>query len=214
MYANDTTRPRLIETIRWSPGEGFHLIELHLSRLARSAKALQYHCDFEKVRSKLRAGVANLEQQLRVRLVLHPDGEVSVTLTPHSGTPPGTVWGLALSPSRLDPDDSLLRHKTTSRALYDQERARLCRAGVDEVVFLNLRGEVCEGAITNIFVARGETLLTPPVSCGLLPGVLRAHLLESGRAEEAVLRREDLENGQVFVGNSLRGLIPARLVSF
>ncbi|MBV8399287.1 MAG: aminotransferase class IV family protein, partial [Acetobacteraceae bacterium] len=176
MYANDTTRPELIETIRWSPEEGFHLIELHLSRLARSAKALRYHCEIDDVRSKLRVGVGCSQHPLRVRLVMQPRGGISVTITPHSGTPPGTVWGLALSPSRLDPDDPLLRHKTTSRALYDQERARLCRAGVDEVVFLNLRGEVCEGAIANIFVARGGTLLTPPVSCGLLPGVLRAHL--------------------------------------
>jgi branched-subunit amino acid aminotransferase/4-amino-4-deoxychorismate lyase len=55
-------------------------------------------------------------------------------------------------------------------------------------------------------------LLTPPLSSGLLPGILRAELLESGAAEEAVLTQADL-SGEVYFGNSLRGLIPAQKLS-
>ena len=83
-------------------------------------------------------------------------------------------------------------------------------AGIDEVLFLNERGEVCDGTITSVFVARGGALVTPPLRCGLLPGVLREEMLAEGLCREAVLGREDLAEG-LMVGNSLRGLIPARL---
>jgi para-aminobenzoate synthetase/4-amino-4-deoxychorismate lyase len=73
-------------------------------------------------------------------------------------------------------------------------------------VFCNERGELCEGGRSNIFVERDGVLLTPPLSCGLLPGVLRAELIAQGRAREAVLRPGDLK-GEVWFGNSLRGLI-------
>ena len=78
----------------------------------------------------------------------------------------------------------------------------------------NERGEVCEGTITNIFVDAGDggALLTPAQSCGLLPGVLRADMLETGKAVEAVLSVGDLQAAKaLFVGNSLRGLIRASL---
>ncbi|MGB8622576.1 MAG: aminotransferase class IV, partial [Paracoccaceae bacterium] len=101
--------------------------------------------------------------------------------------------------------------KTTRRALYDAARAAL-PDGLDELLYLNQRGEVCEGTITNIFFETGQGLLTPPLSCGLLPGVLRAELLAQGRAREAVLRPADLGTARaVFVGNSLRGLIRAEI---
>ena len=81
------------------------------------------------------------------------------------------------------------------------------------MIFLNERFELCEGARTNLFLRRGATLLTPALTCGLLPGVLRASLLASGAAREAVLTRDDLAQGEVLMGNSVRGLVPARLIA-
>ena len=104
---------------------------------------------------------------------------------------------------RLDSTDLLLRHKTSWRELYDAPHAG------DEVVFRNERGEVAEGARSNLFVRRKGKLLTPPLASGLLPGILRAELLEGGGCEEAVLMPGDLD-GEMFFGNSLRGLIPAK----
>jgi para-aminobenzoate synthetase/4-amino-4-deoxychorismate lyase len=80
------------------------------------------------------------------------------------------------------------------------------------VVFEDAGGFLTEGSFTSLFVQRGATLVTPPLrpsqSSGLLPGILRADLLESGRATEAPLTRDDLANG-FLIGNAVRGLIPA-----
>ncbi len=87
-------------------------------------------------------------------------------------------------------------------------------SGTDEVVFLNERSELCEGARSTIFVARGGRLLSPQLSSGLLPGTLRAELLATDKAEEAVLTPADLMGEEVwFMGNSVRGLVRTRLVT-
>jgi branched-subunit amino acid aminotransferase/4-amino-4-deoxychorismate lyase len=149
--------------------------------------------------------------RLRVRLLLHHDGGIEVTSQPIDELPEGTVWRAAVARVRLDPADPLLAHKTTRRQFYDDERMRLGREqGVDEALFLNARGEVCEGSITTIFLARDGLLLTPPLQRGLLPGVLRAHLLHLGQAREAEISLADLAHG-FYLGNSVRGLIAARL---
>ena len=86
----------------------------------------------------------------------------------------------------------------------------LIESGAAEVVFVDEPGFVTEGSWSNIFVERDGVLLTPPLSLGLLPGVLRAELIEKGRAAESHLRLADLAEG-FYIGNSLRGLVPARL---
>jgi branched-subunit amino acid aminotransferase/4-amino-4-deoxychorismate lyase len=80
------------------------------------------------------------------------------------------------------------------------------------VLFLNERGEVAEGSRSNIFLRLAGKLCTPPQSAGLLNGCLRQELLASGECEERTLMPGDLEDGEVFFGNSLRGLIPAQPV--
>ena len=108
-------------------------------------------------------------------------------------------------------DDPWLGVKSTQRAIYDAARANL-PSELDELIYCNDDGWLCEGTITNIFVDQGEGLLTPPLDCGVLPGVLREELLEMGRAREVRLRLNDLAIcDRIYVGNSLRGLIPARL---
>jgi para-aminobenzoate synthetase/4-amino-4-deoxychorismate lyase len=112
-----------------------------------------------------------------------------------------------LTPLPVASSDFRLRHKTTDRAFYDQARAA---ESAYEVIFVDEAGFLTEGTFTNIFVERDGVLLTPPESRGLLSGVLRASLLASGKAQEKDLREADLQNG-FFVGNAVRGLIPARL---
>lgn len=148
----------------------------------------------------------------RLRLTVDAGGQVEVTLHEFTPEPEGRAWRLAVSETRLIATDPWLTVKSTERHLYDRTRAKLPE-GVEEVIFLNSDGAVCEGTITNIFVDRGDGLETPSLSSGVLPGVLRASLIAEGRAREAVLTPEDLTGARaLYVGNALRGLIPARLV--
>lgn len=201
----------LIETLRFEPGTGFVRLERHLSRLARSAAALGLP-NSENAGDELSAAVAIAETALRVRLELFADGRIDVQTAAFAPLPADTVWRVKLATTRLASDDPLLRHKTSRRGLYTAARTEFPASEADEVILLNERGELCEGTITSLFLDDGSGILkTPPLASGLLAGVLREELLESGRAVETVLRPEDIERGDVVVGNSLRGLIRTRL---
>jgi len=201
----------LIETLRWEPEGGYLRLPLHLARLQHSACELGFAFSREAADDAL-ARAAGGGGPLRVRLVMSRDGDCTVAAQPFRPFAPGTVWRLAIAETRLDPGEPLLRYKTTLRQRYDAARAEFDPAVADEVLLLNKRGEVCEGTITNLFVRADGTWLTPPLSCGLLAGVLRAEMLATGQAREAVLAPGDLAGAELAVGNSLRGLIAARLV--
>ncbi len=210
IFAHHAGPPALIETLLRTGAEGYWLLEEHLARLAHSARALGYAHDETHVRAAL-ASVDRPSERLRVRLLLAHDGQIDVSAQPAAALPAEAVWRAAIAQVRLDPGDAMLAHKTTRRQFYDDERQRLGREqGVDEALFLNRHDELCEGSITTIFIARDGVLLTPPLRRGLLPGVLRGHLLREGRAREADIALADLANG-FYLGNSVRGLIAARL---
>lgn len=200
---------RLIETLGWSPEGGYRHLALHLARLEQSAMRLGFPFDLAACRAAL--GHDGEEPQ-RVRLTLDARGIIEVTRSALPSSP--ALWRVALHPQRLDPDDPWLGVKTTQRALYDKARQDLPK-GIDEWLFLNTRDEFCEGTITNLFVIRedGERV-TPPLSSGVLPGVLRASLLIDGW-KEAVLCRDDLAKArEIYMGNAVRGLIRAELAPF
>lgn len=204
----ELTAFELIETFGFRPGQGFVRLNRHLDRMARSAAALGLPFDKDGAQAALAA--VGGDAPLRVRLALRLDGQFSVTTGPLAPNPP--QWRFAISEARLDAADPWLGHKTTRRWLYDATRAAL-PAGVDEALFLNTEGALCEGTITNLFVQLDGALLTPPLAAGLLPGVLRGELLATGKAREADLRLADLVRAEaIFFGNSLRGLIPAQLI--
>lgn len=200
---------RLIETLAYQPGDGFVRKAAHLSRMARTARALELPFDLDAANRALQP--ANGDQPLRCRLTLDTSGCFDLTIAALADKPP--LWRVAIADQVLASDDPWLRHKTTRRAVYDTARAAL-PDGVDELLFLNERAELCEGTITNLFIEVVDgTLVTPALSCGLLPGILRQELLDKETVTEAVLSLTDLQNASsLFVGNSLRGLIPAKWV--
>lgn len=203
----------LIETLRWERDAGFIRLERHLERLYGSAQVLGFAYDAERVGQALHACLGD-QPMLRIRLSLSADGTPNCMAQPFAPLPPDTVWKLRIAKTRLKSSDPLLRHKTSRRATYEAARAEFTHHQADEVILLNERGEVCEGTITSLFVDRGDggPLATPPLSCGLLAGVLRGEMLGNFEAVEAVLTADALASAKaVFVGNSLRGLIRASL---
>jgi len=205
----------LIETLLWTRDGGFDLLAEHLARLAASSAALGFPFDEAAVRAALAGAVAaSPDARLRVRLVSNRDATLETGATPIDPVPGGALWRVSIARARFASADPLLRHKTTRRDLFEGELAEAAaREGADEVLFLNERGEVCEGARCNVFLARGGVLLTPPLSCGLLPGTLRARLIASGRAREEILRLENFSApAEFYLGNSVRGLVRAALI--
>nr|WP_295664214.1 aminodeoxychorismate synthase component I [Polymorphobacter sp.] len=195
--------PDVIETMRCEGGS-VALLDRHLARAAATADYLGYEFDAAAVRSAVVAAAAGMSG--RLRLLVSPRGAVAVQVSPLPPALPGPVE-VALAALPVAPTDWRLRHKTTDRGFYDDARTS---SGAFEVVFMTQGGEVTEGSFTNVFVRRDGVLLTPPLGLGLLPGVLRAELIATGRAVETPLTPADLAGG-VLIGNALRGLVEARL---
>jgi para-aminobenzoate synthetase / 4-amino-4-deoxychorismate lyase len=196
---------RLFETILLDAcGELTHLEE-HLQRLARSAEYFDFPCDLSDLRERLASFAREIEPPAVVRLELADDGAVSLHARP-APAPLSEPIRVVLSHRRTDADDRLLLHKTSRRALYEEERARLPDCGADEAIFANTDGKLTEGAITNVFVRSGDGWVTPPVTDGLLPGVWRAaYIAEVGACVRSVGLAELLDAEAVVVGNSIRG---------
>ncbi|WP_158615419.1 aminodeoxychorismate synthase component I [Acidipila sp. EB88] len=198
----------LIETMRWEAG-ACALWPLHLARLERSARRLGLRFDQERVEQAVLAEAAALSCDVawRLRLVLAADGGLRLS---HAALEAGEEGQLRLMlwPQRVDSADPLLRHKTTRRGLYDAALAGAREAGCVDAVLVNERGEVCEGAIHNVFVRHGSLWRTPPVEAGVLPGVFREHLLRTmpGIREERfgveALRAAD----EIWITNAVRGV--------
>lgn len=207
----------LLETFLFIPGEGFRRLPDHLSRMGASARYFGFRFRRERILSALDAALRRqgAPAALRVRLLLARDGRVSVETRPAvpSASRPAP-WRVTMSRVTVCSRDPFVRHKTTNRAWRDAELAKAREAGFDEVLFANERGELTEGAITNVFLEIGGRLVTPPLSCGVLDGVCRRSVLatEGNRPEERVLRPDDLlAADRIVLTNSVRGAIQAVL---
>ncbi len=221
---------QLIETLLWQFEQGYFLLDYHLERLEDAAHYFHFYHDPDEVQQALNTTAAELQEKIRkntcnkedaqwrVRLLLHRDGHLEISTAPVfplSGSIQQGPAQVLFSSEQVDCRDPHRFHKTTQRELYNREFQRATELGCYDILFTNIAGEVTEGAITNIFVRRkkGEPLVTPPVACGLLPGTYRRWLLEQGKAFEQMLCKDDLLTAEeLYVANSVRGLVPVCLV--
>jgi len=200
----------LIETMAFDPAEGIALLELHLERMKASAAELGFEFDRHALRNAIHVLCFDLDAPSKVRLLVSKSGAHALDAAPMPPALPDPAV-CAVLPLPVAEGDWRLRHKTTDRHFYEDALRAAKAAGAHEALLLRDDGRLTEGSFTSIFVPRGDVLVTPAAALGLLPGVLRRSLLDSGRAVEGDVRLNDLESG-FFVGNALRGLIPARLL--
>lgn len=196
----------LFETMRFDPAVGIQLLDRHIARIGESARMFGFPFDRHAARNELQAATFRIAESRRVRLMLSPSGRIAIEIQPHQPKPADFVE-VRLVNLPVESSDFRLRHKTTDRSFYVEARMA---AGSFEVALVDAEGFITEGSFTNIFVRGSGALLTPPLTRGLLPGVLRAELIANGSAVEADLRPDDLEE-PFFIGNASRGLLPARL---
>lgn len=193
-FLNQSSTPfQLIETLLWD--QEYKFLSEHLSRLVASAE----YFDFNEVDVKSRLPT-KFSQPHRVRLLLSRDGTVDITATPLTSISSGRA---IISSKQTDPNDLFLRHKTTRRDLYDLEYRLAQSGGYDDAIFMNTEGYITEGAIHNVFIVKNGEWLTPPVTDGLLPGILRSSL---DVTERHITLKDLLSADEVYLGNSVRGL--------
>jgi len=201
----------LIEALKWQ-GE-YPLLELHLVRLEDSAAYFGFACDRDEVRTALLTAAKTFPDRTarKVRLQLDADGcihiEASMVAVQEEEDTPQRV---CIAKQRTDSNDRFLFHKTTHRRVYAEAFNAAAAAGFTDVLFLNQEGQVTEGAISNVFVEKDGRWFTPPIACGVLPGVSRRSLLAMRpEIEERVLSLEDLKTADVvYLTNAVRGLRP------
>jgi para-aminobenzoate synthetase/4-amino-4-deoxychorismate lyase len=201
----------LIETMRFEPDSGIALLELHLARMKASAESLGFAFDRHALRNHIQALCFELDAPAKVRLLVSRSGASALETGPLPASLPEPVKVAAL-PHPLDPSDWRLAHKTSDRGFYEDALEAAQSFGAAEAVLVRGDGFVTEGSWTSVFVDGPDgVLLTPPVTLGLLPGVLREHLITEGRAREAELTLDTLAGG-FWLGNALRGLLRATLI--
>jgi para-aminobenzoate synthetase/4-amino-4-deoxychorismate lyase len=204
----------LFETIRWD--DDWVWLDAHLARLQSSAGYWALAVSADELRQKLDAVAKSLKEPTRVRLTASATGRVEVDVTPAPGRfEVGPVSDMApvsvaIDSEPVDSGEPRLFHKTTDRAAYDSRLGR--HPDVEDVLLVNERGLVTESTIANVVFRFGNLWVTPPVEDGLLPGVMRAHLLAEGSVvEESVSVERAAEADAVALVNSVRGWRPAVL---
>jgi para-aminobenzoate synthetase/4-amino-4-deoxychorismate lyase len=201
----------LLECVRFDGG--YAALDRHLDRLARSAEALGFELDRERLVASLADVASTLGAPTKVRVVLDRQGRYQIECSPIAA-PDRHARRIALSPEPAQSGSWLLQHKVSLRPLYERMYVRYSKLGYYDVIFTNERGEVTEGTFHNVFARRGGRWYTPPVTCGLLPGVQRQALLESRELDvvEQILTVRDLaEADEIVLTNSIRGVVTTRL---
>jgi para-aminobenzoate synthetase/4-amino-4-deoxychorismate lyase len=195
----------LLETMLWTPEGGYALLPEHLARVERAANFFHRPADILELQQKLENLAVSLDRKpQRIRLVVGPDGEAQISAAPLEPLPDPYRLVLAPDPQNLQ-NNPYVAHKTTRRDVYDA--AREAATDADDVLLWNPAGELTESTIANLFLEFDGVLVTPPLSSGLLAGLYRQRLLDTGKATEGVLRADDLCRADaVYLGNSVRGL--------
>ncbi|MCA8431611.1 aminodeoxychorismate synthase component I [Burkholderia seminalis] len=210
---------QLFETTAATRADGIRHLDRHLARLQRSADAFGFRFDADALRREIDARCAALDGDgaYRMKLALAKDGTIEIVAAPLKPLPAGPVGVLLASAHGFAPtraSDALLLHKTTRRAEYDRAWQAAESLGGFDMLFVNERGEVTEGGRSNLFVKLDGQWVTPPLACGVLPGVMRGVLLDDRAfgAVERVVTRDDLARAQgLLLTNALRGALDAVL---
>lgn len=208
-FAERASAPfELLETLGLHGGAWRHRAD-HLARMQASAAHFGYPWDGAHVAACLDAlAAAHAQGDWRVRLLLDAQGVPRAEAFALAATPTPVHLALADRPF-AQAHGEFTRHKTTRRAHY-AAFAPAAGSGVFDTVLYNEQGEITESTFGNLALLLDGRWVTPPLACGLLPGVGRAQALREGRVVEAVVRLQDLPRvrGWVFI-NSLRGWLPA-----
>ncbi len=194
----------LLETILWTPENGYYLLDDHLKRMKGSADYFSRHINIEMILKKLKALEVKLSlMPHKIRLMVSQDGEPTLEADLLSSIP--QPYRICVAKQPVDSNDPFLYHKTTFRHAYEQALTE--SPGYDDVLLWNERGELTESCFANVVVELNGRLRTPSISSGLLPGTYRSFLIQQGAIEEEIINIKDLRRcSKIYLINSVRGL--------
>jgi para-aminobenzoate synthetase/4-amino-4-deoxychorismate lyase len=199
---------KTLETMLWTKGDGIAFLKEHFERAVRTQKNFGRATDLKEAKKKLEEFQApENADAARLRLLISSEGKAELQAFPLKNT----GWNrdmltIMISEKKTDSGNPFLYNKTTNRSLYDAEFKKAASNDCDEIIFTNEKGELTEGAISNIFIWKSGKWLTPANECGLLPGIWREYMIRELHAEEAIISIKDLiEAEKVIMGNSVRG---------
>jgi para-aminobenzoate synthetase/4-amino-4-deoxychorismate lyase len=200
--------------LNWASKYGYFLKELQLERLMNSAAYFNFLFNENSIRKSLdqERMKLNPDRTYRIRLLLAKNGKIKISSSPIKSI--NTEVKIAISDKKTDPKNIYLFHKTTNRSLYDGELKKYQTHGCFDVIFTNERGEITEGAISNIFIKKDGKYYTPPTECGLLDGVFRKYFISNNgdKIFEKIIYLNDLKKAdEVLIANSVRGLLKAKI---
>lgn len=198
---------KLLETMLWTPKNGWFLLDKHLDRLQDAAVYFDYALDIEKIKTALFRRINQCKTTAqKVRLLVGKTGQFVIENYPIEVKADGlnlVEKPVQIAAQPIDASDPFLFHKTTNRGVYQKNLQQFPTA--KDVILWNERGEITESCYGNIVVFDGQNYWTPPLECGLLNGVFRQYLLEKGLIQERIILKEALEKMEtVFLINSVR----------
>jgi len=208
-------RPRLIETLRSDGAGTLPLLARHLRRLEASARALHYPCPLAQIETALRECARRHQGAAqRLRLLLHHSGHFELHRQPLPALPDERPL-IGLAATRLQTPNPWLQHKTTYRPEYARAQMWLqSHPRYFDCIFMNQHGQLCEGSRCTLYRCIDGHWYTPPLACGVLPGIMRAQLLESGQVGERIMTVRELTTpGAWRVSNAVHGWLDVRFDS-
>lgn len=200
----------LVETIKIENKIALYL-EDHLERILQSASYFNINCDKDNIVAAINIAIEGVEDnEIILRLLINQNGSETLQFFPFNKS---ATFQVILSENLLNSKNLFLYHKTTNRKWYDSAMERIKNGDFYDMIFMNENREITEGARSNIFIEINGDLFTPPISSGLLPGILRKNLIEGKKCVETILDIEDLLNADaIYCGNSVRGLVKVELL--
>ena len=203
----------LFETMRRDSNKRIFLEKLHLDRLKDSAEFYNFKFHHEKINYKLQDYLKNLESESEkiIRLFLAKDGEIRLTSSAYKEQNKDKSHYISLAMRPVNSEDRSLYHKTTNRSVYENAIGE--NPDCDDILLWNEAGNITESTISNVIFKKDSEYYTPPVSCGLLSGTYRAHLISQGHLKERIIPKAEINlYSEIYLINSVRGKYPVKLI--
>ena len=206
---NQYSKFDLVETMLWKPDKKILLKKDHLKRLSNSALFFNRELNFDKAEILLNS-ISEKKPQ-KIRLLLNDKSQLFFEKTSIDLSDNNNTLKIKLSKNCINSSNIFLQHKTTNRSVYEYSKKDL--DNYDDVLLWNEKNEITECCIYNIAIYKKGRWVTPPLKCGLLPGIMRAELIKQNKIYEEIIYVSDLtSNTKIMLFNSVRGCKSAVLI--